>query len=157
MNKAKRIASVGSYVVTTILIGPCLLSAQAPSPAPSEAPVSGIAAFVILAALLAVLGVGVKLYDIKRNRDEQGLRLQASVSDALLDDPDLARLPLAATVHVSFWRPAAARVVVSGRVPTRGLREAAVRLVLGRVLATWPSARIEDRLVVAPQPVRHAA
>jgi len=157
MNWTRAIISVGSCVVTAALIGPSPASAQLPAPAASPAPVSGIVVFGIFVALLVLLGAGVKLYDVKRKRDDQGLYLQARVSDALLDDPELARLPLAANVRVPLWHPAAVLVVVSGRVPTRQLREAAIRLVLGRIFATWPSARIEDRIVVEPQTIRHAA
>jgi hypothetical protein len=134
-----------------------MMSAPLAMPPASPAPVSGVAAFGIFVALLVVLGAGVKLHDVKRKRDEQGLYLQARVSDALLDDPELARLRLAATVRVPLWRPAAALVVISGRVPTEELREAALRLVLDRTFATWPSARIEDRIVVESQTIRHAA
>lgn len=156
MNWMRTIISVG-YAVTALLIGASAVSAQLPAPPVSATPVSGVAAFGIFVALLVVLGAGVKLYDVKRKRDEQGLYLQARVSDALLDDSELARLPLAATVRVPLWRPAAVLVVVSGRVPTRERREAAIRLVLKRTFATWPSARIEDRIVVEPQTIRHAA
>lgn len=158
MTKAEeRILSVASCVIGATLGGPRLLAAQAPGPAASEAQGSGIAVLAIFGALLVVLGAGVKLYDVKRKRDEQGLQLQARVSDALLDDPDTARLPIAATVHVPFWRPVAARVVVGGRAPTPELRETALRLVLDQVLAARPRARIEDRIVVAPETVHRAA
>jgi hypothetical protein len=156
-NAEKRILSMGAGVIAVTLGGPRMLAAQAPGAAVSEAPDSGIAVLAIFGALLVVLGAGVKLYDVKRRRDEQGLQLQARVSDALLDDPETARLPLAATVHVPFWRPATARVVVSGRAPTLELREKALRLVLQQVLAAWPGAKVEDRTVVVPETVHRAA
>jgi hypothetical protein len=157
MNRMRRIVSVGSWAVTAILIGPRLLSAQIQSPSASPTPLSGIEAFAIFVALLVILGAGAKLYDIKHKGDEQGRYLQTQVSHAFLDDPELARLPLACSVRVPLWRPAAARVVLSGRVPTRELRESAIRLVLDKTFAGWPSARIEDRIVVEPRTIRRAA
>jgi hypothetical protein len=108
-----------------LLALPSGVIAQTPTAADSPTPRGGIVALGIIVAFLLVVGISVKLYDITRKREEEGLALQARLSDTLLEDPDLAPLPLAATVHV----------------PAR----------------TWPSARVEDRIVVEPHRMRHAA
>jgi len=146
--------------LTTVLISAGTAAAQIPQTPPGggeTASMGGVAALLVIVALLALVGVGVKLYDVKRKHDEQGLHLQARLSDALLDDPELARLPLAATVHVPFWRPAAATVIISGRVVVPEQRAAAMRLLHAKVFVEWPSARVEDRIVVEPVLVHRAA
>jgi hypothetical protein len=67
-------------------------------------------------------------------------------------------VPIVATVHVPLWRPAAAIITLTGRVPTPQLREAAMRTVLDQIWVAWPSARIKNRIVVEPpRTVRTAA
>ena len=66
-------------------------------------------------------------------------------------------LPISATVHVPLWRPAAAVVTVTGTVPIPELRDAVVRRVVSKVFVVWPSARIEDGIVVDPPSVKRAA
>ena len=46
------------------------------------------------------VGIAVKIYDAKRKRDEQGVALQARLSDALLLTPSLIRMPVVASVHM---------------------------------------------------------
>lgn len=155
MHRVIRTIPTITYGLGVFLALPSRLAAQ--TPAAPRSPLDGIAAFGVIVGLLVVIGICVKLYDIKRKHDEQGLHIQVRVSDALLNDPELAPLPLAATVRVPFRRPAAAIVTVTGRVPTSHLREAAVRTVLDKIFVTWPSAHIENRIVVEPHSVRDAA
>jgi heme-degrading monooxygenase HmoA len=90
VNKAIRNISATSCVLTVLLAVPSLLSAQIPTPTPRGG-IPGIAA-----------------------HEGQALYLQASVSNALLETPELMLLPISATVHVPLWRPAAAVVTVLG-------------------------------------------
>ncbi len=108
--------------------------------------------FGIILAILGPVGIAVILSDIARKHEEQALSLQARVSGALSD----ALLPIAATVHVPLWRPAAAIITLTGRVPTPQLREAVVQTVFDQIWVTWPSAQIENRIVVEPYSMRHA-
>jgi hypothetical protein len=156
VNKAIRNISAIACVLTVLLAVPSLLSAQIPTPAPRGG-IPGIAAFGVFVALVAVLGIGVTVYDVRRKHEGQALYLQASVSNALLETPELMLLPISATVHVPRWRPAAAVVTVTGTVPIPELREAVVRRVVSKVFVVWPSARIEDRIVVDPPSVKRAA
>jgi hypothetical protein len=162
MNSGGRIVfvetcGVSAIMMGAIVIGPRLASAQVPVPPPNETLSSWLVLSGIFAALVLVLGAGVKLYDTKRKREGQGLFLQARLSEVLLQDPEVGRLPIAATVQVPFWRRERALVAISGRVPTRALREAAVHLVLEQAVAAWPGARIEDRIAVEPQAVPQVA
>jgi len=156
MHRVVRNVPAISYTLWS-LVFPSGVSGQVAVTSASPTPLGGLVALGIIVGLLVLVGIGVKLYDIKRKREEQGVVLQARLSDALLEDPELARLPLATTVHVPFRRPAAALVTVAGHVPTPELREAAMRLVRVKMRATWPSARIEDRIVVDRYRMQHAA
>jgi len=165
MNRAIRITSE-TFVLTLLLLAvPTFLTAQWLGTAPGQFPTSpgapsglgGIAMFGIMLAFVGLVGIAVILSDIARRHEEQARYLQACVSSALSDPPDLAQLPIAATVHVPLWRPAAAIVTLTGRVPTPKLREAVVQTVFDKIWATWPSAQIQNRIAVEPHRMRHAS
>jgi hypothetical protein len=156
MNRVIRNVPAIAYLLGLLAL-PSGVIAQTPTAADSPTPLGGIVALGIIVAFLLVVGISVKLYDITRKREEEGLALQARLSDTLLEDPTLAPLPLAATVHVPFRRSWAPTVEVTGHVPTPELREAAMRTVLDNIARTWPSARVEDQIVVEPHRMRHAA
>jgi hypothetical protein len=162
MHRVIRNVPAISYTLWS-LVFPSRVSGQVAVTPASPTPMGGVVALGIMVGLLVLVGIGVKLYDLKRKREEQGVALQARLSDALvedpelLEDPELACLPLATTVHVPFRRPAAAIVTVTGHVPAPELREAAIRIVRGKMRRTWPSARIEDRIVVDRHRMQHAA
>lgn len=62
---------------------------------------------IVVATMLLVvvlLGVAVKLYDLKRKREDEAVAAQARISDALLMDANLAGLPLTPTAHLPLWR-----------------------------------------------------
>jgi hypothetical protein len=157
MNRVIQNVPAVAYGLLGLLALPSRLAAQTPAPPSSPPALGGIAALGIIVALLVVVGIGVKLYDVKRKREEQGVALQARVSDALLEAPELARLPLVAVVQVPFWRPATAVVTVRGHVPTPELHETAMRIVREKVGTTWPSARTEDSIVVDRPRMQHVA
>ena len=162
MNRAMRITSE-TFVLTLLLLAvPTLLTAQRLGTGPQipTSPVApsgplGIAMLGILLAIVGLVGIALILSDIGRRHEEQALYLQAHVSSALSDRPHLALLPIAATVHVPLWRPAAAIITLTGRVPTPKLRETVLQTVFDKIWATWPSAQIENRIVVEPYRMRH--
>ena len=88
-----------------------------------------VSVVLLLVGLLVIVGVGVKLYDLKRKRDAEGVHLQAQVSDALMRDPSLFGLAVTPTAHVPWWSGTPVRLEVVGRVPTSEVRERALRLV----------------------------
>jgi len=116
--------------------------------------------FVLVSAvilLLLIVGIGVKLYDRAQKRDQDAAALQARISDALMTDPMLSRLPITATIHISLWNGRPVMVEVTGTAPRAGLRQAAVDLVLREALRTGKTARLVDRITVDPTMLRHAA
>jgi len=50
-----------------------------------------------------LVGIGVKLHDLRRRREAEGVPLQAQVSDALLRDPSLFGLAVTPTARVPWW------------------------------------------------------
>jgi hypothetical protein len=85
--------------------------------------------FILLAGLLVIVGVGVKLYDLKRKREAEGVHLQAQVSDALLRDSSTYGLAVTPTAFVPWWSGTPVRLEVVGRVPAPEVRERVLRLV----------------------------
>ncbi len=119
------------------------------TPAPSSWGASVAILAVVLLMLLAI-GVTVKLFDRKRKREEEAVSLQSLISDALLLDPSLARLPLTAFADSSLWRRSPVVITITGTVPTPEQREAVMRLVVQALSRRHAFARPEDRLVVDP-------
>jgi hypothetical protein len=125
--------------------------ADSPGTAPaSSSPGGAIGIVVAVVALLVMIGVGVKLYDLKRKREDEVMSLQAQISDALLLDPSLAGLPITAFASGSLWQRSRVVIAVRGPVPTPELRAAVMRLVERELSSRQPSARAEDRMVVDP-------
>ena len=83
----------------------------------------------VLLALFVAVGIAVKIYDAKRKREEQGVALQARLSDALLLNPTLTGVPVVASVHMPLRRSSPPRVELTGTVPTPEARETARRVV----------------------------
>jgi hypothetical protein len=117
------------------------------------------ARFVVFAVaiLLLLVGAGVKIYDLKRRRDEDAVAIQARISDALMVEPSLARFPLTPTVGIPLWRRGPMMVEVAGSVPLPELRQAAVDLVLREALRTGGTCNLKDRISVDPALLRRAA
>ncbi len=164
MSRAMRITSETLVLTLLLLAVPTVLAAQRLGTAPGQIPTSpvvpsgllGIVMFGIILAILGLVGIADILSHIARQHEEQALSLQARLSSALSDAPDLALLPITATVHVPLWQPAAAVITLTGRVPTPKLREAVVQTVFDKIWVTWPSAQIENRIIVEPHRMRHA-
>jgi hypothetical protein len=102
---------------------------------------------VLLVGLLVIVGIGVKLYDLRRKREGEGVHLQAQVSDALLRDPAAYGMAVTPTARVP-WSGHPVILEVAGRVPTPEARERVLRLVESEAHSARPDVVIEDRLVV---------
>ena len=124
---------------------------MSPQAAPQATGYGGISptltVFLLLAALLIIVGIGVKLYDLKRKRESEAVHLQAQVSDALLRDPNVFGLAVTPTAHVP-WSGHPVTLEVVGRVPTQEARDQVLRLVQAEARSVRPDVVIEDRLVV---------
>ena len=129
-------------------------ASNTPAPSPATTPGDGggtaIAAVIVVAGLLVVIGLAVKLFDLKRKRESEAVQLQAQLSDALLREPSLAGLPLTPTVHVPMWTGTPATIEVTGQVPRPELKDLALRLVSDEASRIRSDIKIVDRLSGVP-------
>jgi len=145
--------------LSVIIATPAAVLAQSPMPSspaippPAATPEGAgarIAAIAVPLLLLIIIVACVKLYDLKRKRDEEAMSLEARISDALLIDPALTGFPVVATVHMPPLRRSEPVVEITGTVPTTGLRETAVDIVNRECSIHGAHAQIEDRVAVDP-------
>ena len=120
----------------------------APQAATSGGAAPTLTVFLLLFALLVIVGIGVKLYDLKRKREAEAVHLQAQVSDALLRDQTLFGLAVTPTAHVPWWSGTPAHIDVCGRVPTAEARERALRIVEQEARSVRSDVDVADRLEV---------
>src|SRR5262245_60466694 len=130
-------------------------ASNTPAPSPATTPGEGgggtaIAAVIVVAGLLVVIGLAVKLFDLKRKRESEAVQLQAQLSDTLLREPSLAGLPMTPTVHVPMWTGTPATIDVTGQVPTPELKDLALRLVSDEASRIRSDIKIVDRLSIVP-------
>ncbi|HKZ04226.1 MAG TPA: hypothetical protein VJU81_02045 [Methylomirabilota bacterium] len=151
-----------AFTAFALVAAPAAALAQTPTtPIPAAAPptegsAAGMMLMVgVLLALIIGVGIAVKIYDAKRTREEEGLALQARLSDALLLNPTLIGMPVVVSVHMPLLRKAPAVVEVSGTVLTPDAREIAVHVIQRELDGVH--ARLEDRIMVDPQGVRSVA
>lgn len=143
------------HTAFAMLAVPAAALAQTPTtPSPAAPPADGNAAGLIgmvgvLLALFVAVGIAVKIYDAKRKREEQGVALQARLSDALLLTPNLTGIPVVASVHMPLRRSAPPLVELTGTVPTPEARETARRVVQRELDGI--DAQFEDKIAVDPQ------
>ena len=115
---------------------------------------------IVVATMLVVvvvLGIAVKLYDLKRRREEEAVAAQARISDALLMDATLAGLPLTPTAHLPLWKGSPLVLEITGAVPRPELREVAVDVATREMARSRPDFRIDDRISVDPAVLSHVA
>jgi hypothetical protein len=138
-------------------------SAWAQVPTTPSAPVTGggtpgavllVVGFAV--ALIVIIGVGVKLYDLTRKRESEALHLQSQLSDALLREPGFLGLALTPTVHAAKWRKSPPTVEISGHVPTREVHDRALDVVRAEVARLRSDVHIEDRLAIVPGAAQRA-
>ena len=132
-----------------------------PTPAPSPSPemTNGSGAFMVAAlvvVLLIAVGVMVKLYDLRRKREDEAVALQARLSDALLAEPSLSSLPLVPTVRIPM-RGSPVTVEIVGAVPRPEVRQAALDLVVREAARSVKSYRVDARISIDPMMQRRAA
>jgi membrane protease YdiL (CAAX protease family) len=149
------------FLALVLMVVPALSSsawAQAPSTPASGAGTKSAATIIgIVVALLVIIGAGVKLLDLKRKREDEAVRLQAQLSDALLREPGLAGLALTATARVATFASSPPVVEISGWVPTQEARERALNILRGEAARLRPDVQLEDRIGVVPTIVQRAS
>jgi hypothetical protein len=109
---------------------------------------SWIVAAVIVVGLLVVVGAMVKIYDLRRKRETEAVHLQAQIADALLRDPNLFGLPVAATAHAPLWSGTPVVVELTGEVPDTNTRMAVERIAWSESQRIRPDVEIVDRMAV---------
>jgi hypothetical protein len=70
------------------------MSRTSPVPTLEDGSGYGLFASVFVVALLTLTGIAVRLYGMKRKREDEAVALQARLSDALVTEPSLRRLPI---------------------------------------------------------------
>jgi hypothetical protein len=108
-------------------------------------------------AVLVVLGMLIKLLDLKRKRDGEAIVVQARISDAILRDPRLFSLAITPTAHVPLWTGSPVTVDVTGHVPSEDLRRSAVEMVEREAAQLGSDIRIESKITVEPAMARQSA
>jgi hypothetical protein len=126
-----------------------------PAPLPSWTPAAdgGSGALImvgVFVAVLVILGAIVKVQDVRRRREDQGLTLQAWLGDALFSDPQLYRAAVIPTVRVPLRKGSPLKVEVSGSVPSPEIRKRAIHVVRQEAMRLGEDVQIEDRLSVLP-------
>jgi hypothetical protein len=162
----KRFAALMMIILAVALGTAGLVSAQQarpPSAPPTAVPSSDtgggsamVAAVIIVVALLAFLGITVKLLDLKRRRESEAVQLQAQISDALLREGALFGLPVTPTAHVPLWSGTPATVELRGQVPSPEIKDAVLSLVRHEAARVRPDVRIDDEVAVVPSMARAA-
>ena len=155
--KALWIAAAGLLAVPAMALAQAPAAPLATTPtATAEGGGAGLVAVIgALIGLIVVIGIAVKFYDTKRKREEEGVALQARLSDALLLHPGLAGMPVVASVTMPLRRSAPPVVEVKGTVANQGARDMAIQLVQRELDGI--NARLEDEIAVDPQVIRRVA
>jgi hypothetical protein len=111
---------------------------------------SSVAMVVFVLGVLVIVGVGVKLYDLRRRRQSEAVWLQVQISDALMREQSLFGLPIITMARAPLWRGSPATIEVAGQVPSPQARETALRIVRAEAGRIRSDFQIEDRLAVVP-------
>lgn len=117
----------------------------------------GISVLAVMVVLGVLLWLGVRAYDLKRQREEEAVAAQARVSDALLMDATMAGLPLTPTAHVPLWKGSPLVLTITGAVPRGELRVAAIELAKRELARGRPDFLVDDQISVDPGVLNHAA
>lgn len=112
---------------------------------------------IVIVGLLLVLGVAVKLVDLRNRREADAVQMQAQIADAFLRDRLLFGVPVVATAHVPLVKGSPMIIEVTGHAPTNDLAQAAVRLAAQEASRTRPDVQIVDRIEVLPSMAARAA
>lgn len=150
----RKLLGLGHALFAMVAAPAAALAQTTPVPSPAAPAGDGSSAGVVsmvavLLALFVAVGIAVKIYDAKRKREEQGVALQARLSDALLLNPTLTGVPVVASVHMPLRRSSPPRVELTGTVPTPEARETARRVVQHELDGI--NVDFEDKIVVDPQ------
>ncbi len=157
-----RSIALGSVVAAPLsFVAPAVPAlAQAVPPGTAEA-ASGTGMIIFLVAfilaLLVALGIVIRIYDLKRQKEERAMELQAKLSDALFIEPALATFAITPTVRAPLWPRSPLSVEIRGVVPTGQHRDAAFQLVRREMSGLAQDLHLENHIVVDARRFMHAA
>src|SRR5215471_2163508 len=118
--RGARFFTLQASLLSTLSV-PARASAQT-TPGGEATSAWGTAAFVaVVLVMILAIGTAIKLYDVKRRRDDEALSAQSYLSEALLRE--FGSLPITASVSGSSWRRPFV-LAIRGTVSTAELREA---------------------------------
>jgi hypothetical protein len=108
--------------------------------------------FVVGAAIALVLIIGViaKMYDLRQRWEAEAISLQSRLSDALLTDRNLEGLAVTPTAHVPLWTGSPVTIEVSGEVSSPELKERVLRVVERETRYVRSDVEVEDKLLIRP-------
>ena len=157
MTTAKTLSIVTALLINGVLAA--VAAAQLPPPpmdpgANSAGAAGGsgwIVAAILVVGLIVVIGSLVKVYDLRHKREAEAVHLQAQISDALLRDPNLFGLPVAATAHAPFLSGTPVTIELTGEVPDPHMRDAVLRIAHTEAHRIRPDVEFVDRLGVHAQ------
>ena len=116
-----------------------------------------LAALVVFVVTAAVLIAIAKLVDFRQARADATIVLEATIRDALLEDPAFIRSSVEPVAHIPFWRGSPARAEMHGQVPSRQLEQTALHLAAQAAASVRPDCAIENRLTLVLPAGRRAA
>jgi hypothetical protein len=114
-------------------------------------------ALALMGAMLVIVGIGVKIWDLKRKREAEAVHLQSQLSDALLREADFFGLAITPTVHASMRKSGPMIIEVTGQAPSESVRNAALRVIQDEASRVTTNFEIVDRIEVRPDAVRRVA
>jgi hypothetical protein len=141
---------VGSLLIAPILVGRAAAQTATSPPAGGTAMTGALVGFAALIVLVVAIGVVVKFFDRRRKRMEEAVAVQARISDALMVDPALGRLPIVTAADRGLWGRSPVMIEIRGPVPSPELREAAISVATREAASSGVPFQVEDRLVVDP-------
>src|SRR5262245_17371911 len=101
----------------------------------------------IFVGIAVVTIVGILVLEAQRRRDEQASTFQSDLAEPISRELGLAGVSVLPTVKIPVWRAAThpAVITLTGRVPSRDIRDRVIRLVEYEA-ARLRYFRIEDRI-----------
>ena len=126
-------------------------SPGAPLPGDGTALGPGVMGFGLFLAFIVLLAVLAKIYDLRKKREAEAVAIQSEISEALMADPALGRLPVAVTVRIPLASPQALLGEVRGQVPSQTAHDMVLRVVKRELQQHSAASQVEDGLAVIPR------
>ena len=111
--------------------------------------------FVVLLVVAGLIAWGVRRLEGHNRRDEEAARLTQALAEPLAREPALAGTGVMPVVTVP-WR-GRARVELTGWVPSRDIRDAAVRAITREAQRLGRPVRVVDQLEIIDRQTRRGA